>query len=114
MVKKIPRHFGQWNPQNPKYNGLKINCKIEENYLNQLVRNSMAIWSMESTKDTYLFEHASGFKKIPWAFFEKMHFEKFKFFVFKKHFEDLRRCKIQFWTTFVFCTKLIFQLPFKL
>ena len=29
--------------QNPKYNGFKNNCKIEENYLNQLVRNSMAV-----------------------------------------------------------------------
>ena len=38
----------------------------------------MAIWSMESTRDTYLFEHAIGFKKIPWAFIERMHFEKFK------------------------------------
>ena len=33
---------------------------------------------MESTGDTYLFEHAIGFKKIPWVFFEKVHFEKFK------------------------------------
>ena len=74
---------------------------------------------MESTRDTYLFEHAIGFKRIPWAFFEKMHFEKFKFLFqkyldFKKYLEDLRRCKIQFWTTFVFCTKLIFQLLFEL
>ena len=74
---------------------------------------------MESTRDTYLFEHAIGFEKIPWAFFEKMHFEKLKFLFwkyleFKKYLEDLRRCKIQFWTTFVFCTKLIFQLLFKL
>ena len=29
-------------PQNPKYNGFKNNCKIE-NYFNQLVRNSMAV-----------------------------------------------------------------------
>ena len=29
--------------------------------------------------DTYLFEHAIGFKSIPWAFFEKKQFEKFKF-----------------------------------
>ena len=28
--------------QNPKYNGFKNNCKIE-NYFNQLVRNSMAV-----------------------------------------------------------------------
>ena len=82
-------------------------------------KNSLAIWSMESTRDTCLFEHAIRFKRIPWAFFEKTHFEKFKFLFwkyldFKKYLEDLRRCKIQFWTTFVFCTKLIFQLPFKL
>ena len=49
---------------------------------------------MESTRDTYLFEHAIGFKRIPWAFFEKMHFEKFKFLFqkyldFKKYLEDL-------------------------
>ena len=50
---------------------------------------------MESTRDTYLFEHAIGFEKIPWAFFEKMHFEKFiflfwKYWDFKKYLEDTR------------------------
>ena len=52
---------------------------------------------MESTRDTYLFEHAIGFRKNLWAFFEEMHFEKFKFLFqkyldFKKYLEDLRRC----------------------
>ena len=42
--------------------------------LNMVKKNSAAIWSMESTRDTYLFEHAIGFKRIPWAFFKKMHF----------------------------------------
>ena len=32
----------------------------------------------------------------------------------EKYLEDQGRCKIGFWTTFVFCTKLIFQLPFEL
>ena len=53
---------------------------------------------MESTKETCLFEHAIGFKRIPWAFFEKMHFEKFKFLFwkyldFKKYLEDLKDVK---------------------
>ena len=46
-------------------------------------KNPAAIWSMKYTMDTYLFEHAIGFKKIPWAFFEKMHFEKFKLYIKK-------------------------------
>ena len=49
-------------------------------------KNPSAIWSMESSRDTYLFEHAIGFKRIPWAFFEKMYFEKFKF-LFRKYFD---------------------------
>ena len=39
---------------------------------------------MESTRD--MFEHAISFRKIPWAFFEKMHFEKFKF-LFQKYLD---------------------------
>ena len=61
-------------------------------------KNSTAIWSMESNKETCLFEHAIGFKRIPWAIFEKMHFEKFKFLFqkyldFKKYLEDLKDVK---------------------
>ena len=74
---------------------------------------------MESARETYLFELVIGFKEFSWAFFEKRHFEKFKFSfqkyqVFKKYLEDFTRYKIQFWTTFVFFTKLIFPLPLEL
>ena len=30
--------------------------------------------------ETYLLEHSIGFQRIPWAFFEKIHFEKFKLY----------------------------------
>ena len=45
---------------------------------------------MESIRDTFLFEHAIPLVlKIPWAFSEKMHFEKFKF-LFQKYL-DLKK-----------------------
>ena len=55
--------------------------------------------------------HRGLFEKIK---FENFDFQNQKYLTPKKYLEDLRRCKIEFWTTFVFCTKLIFQLPFEL
>ena len=74
--KKIPRQFGQWSPLETP---ICLNMPLV-------------------------------LKKIPWVFFEKMHFEKFKLLYqkhlgFKKYFRGPKKCKIQFWTTFVFCTK---------
>ena len=46
--------------------------------------------------------------------FENFKFQYQKYLTTEKYFEDLRRCKIKFRTTFVFYTKLIFPLLFKL
>ena len=42
--------------------------------------------------------------------FENFEFQYQKYLTTEKYFKDLRRCKIKFWTTFVFYTKLIFPL----
>ena len=46
--------------------------------------------------------------------FENFEFQYQKYLTTEKYFKDLRRCKIKFWTTFVFYTKLIFPLLFEL
>ena len=55
--------------------------------------------------------HRGLFEKIK---FKNFDFQNQKYLTSKKYLEDLIRCKIKFWTTFVFCAKLIFQLPFEL
>ena len=46
--------------------------------------------------------------------FKNLKLSRRKYLSLKKYLEDLRRCKMKFWTTFVFCTMLIFQLFFEL
>ena len=46
--------------------------------------------------------------------FENFEFQYQKYLITEKYFEDLRRCKIEFWTPFVFYTTLIFPLLFEL
>ena len=55
--------------------------------------------------------HRGLFEKIK---FENFDFQNQKYLAPKNIWRTFNRCKIEFWTTFVFCTKLIFQLLFEL
>ena len=92
-------------PQHSQLQGLDKNDGV-------LSPITMSTVSMESTRETYLFEHVNGFKIFSWAFFEEKHFEKFKFSIQK--YQGFKNYSFQLWTTFVFFTKLIFQLPLEL
>ena len=55
--------------------------------------------------------HQGLFEKIK---FENLDLQNQKYLTPEKYLEDHSICKIEFRATFVFCTKLIFQLPFEL
>ena len=78
-----------------------------------------AVLSMGFFEDNLLYCYITGIKIFRLALLKIFHFENFEFLYKKyltteKYFKDLRRCKIEFRTTFVFYTKLIFPLLFEL
>ena len=86
---------------------------------NHETKNGTAVLSNGIFEDNLSKRYITEIKIFRWALLKIFEFKNFefqyqKYLTTEKYFEDLRRCKIEFWTTFVFYTKLIFQLLFEL
>ena len=91
-----------------------LSFNIESNRKNGKTQGQWQILLWTSAKQTSLSvksEKSSFLRKMLskyWNCYRK------KYLTIEKYLEDPRRCKIKFWTTFVFFTKLIFPLPLEL
>ena len=90
-------------PQHSQLQGLDKNDGV-------LSPITMSTVSMESTRETYLFEHVIGLKIFSWAFFEEKHFEKFKFSIQK--YQGFKNYLISIMDNFCFLHQINFSASF--
>ena len=116
LTSSVSRRKSHWDEVRPSPLVSSVSRCLVSTNVKSMVLNFQKYWLQHKVFLELLWLEL---KTFPEGFLRKneiinFDFQNKKYLTPENFLEDLRRFKIKFWTTFVFCTKFIFQLPFEL